>query len=230
MLHVLRLPSIGLVASGIIGLSVLLTSAAWADESSAKEVKLFNGKDLSGWEHFLVDEKAKMKDVWSVYDGILTCTGKPMGYLCTKKEYESFKLVVEWRWAPGTKPGNSGVLMRITGEPEMLPNCAEAQLKSGDAGALLGFHGFKIAGDKARSFENPNFAGGLCGLRKTAANEKKPGEWNKYEITADGDKFTVLVNGKKVNEAKGCSVRAGKIGLQSEGGIIQFRTVKLTTL
>ena len=67
-------------------------------------------------------------------------------------------------------------------------------------------------------------------MRKTAANEKKPGEWNKYEITADGDKFTVLVNGKKVNEAKGCSVRAGKIGLQSEGGIIQFRTVKLTSL
>jgi len=228
MSHDLRLISIGAVASSVISLAVLLTSASWADEPSVKEDKLFNGNDLSGWEHFLVDEKVKMKDVWSVKDGILICKGTPGGYLCTKKEYESFKLIVEWRWPPGGKPGNSGVLMRITGKPTMLPNCVEAQLASGSAGDMYGFQGFKIDGDKARRFDNPGAAGGLKGLKKITGNEKEPGEWNKYEITVDGDKITLLVNGKKVNEASGCDVRAGKIGLQSEGGVIHFRTVTLT--
>jgi hypothetical protein len=212
----------------VLSLAVLVVGLARADEPSGKKVKLFNGKDLSGWEYFLVDENVKMEDVWSVKDGLLICQGKPGGYLCTKKDYESFKLVVEWRW-PG-EPSNSGVLMRITGEPMMLPNCVEAQLKSGDAGDMYGFQGFKIDGDPERKFERPEALGGLTGVKKIVGNEKEPGEWNKYEITVDGDKITLIVNGKKVNEATGCDVRPGKIGLQSEGGEIHFRAVTLTPL
>ena len=59
---------------------------------------------------------------------------------------------------------------------------------------------------------------------------KKPGEWNRYEITADGHRITVVLNGKQVNDATDCDVRPGKIGLQSEGGVIHFRTVALTRL
>lgn len=212
----------------VMVLSILLANVAGAVEPSGKAVKLFNGKDLSGWEHFLVDENAKMEDVWSVEDGILKCKGKPGGYLCTKKNYESFRLVVEWRW-PG-EPSNSGVLMRITGEPMMLPNCVEAQLKAGSAGDMYGFQGFKIAGDKERWSAKPNAVGGLTALKKIEGNEKVAGEWNKYEITVDGQKITLIVNGKKVNEATGSAVRPGKIGLQSEGGPIEFRTVTLTPL
>ena len=211
-----------------LGLPIVLAGTSLADKPATKDVKLFNGKDLSGWEFFLVDEDAKMEDVWSVKDGILVCQGDPGGYLCTQQEYESFKLVVEWRWPK--KPGNSGVLMRITGEPTMLPNCVEAQLKSGDAGDVYGFQGFKIDGDKARRFDLPDIGGGLMGLKKIERNEKEPGEWNKYEITANGDKITVVLNGQQVNQATACDVRAGKIGLQSEGGVIHFRTVTLTPL
>jgi len=38
------------------------------------------------------------------------------------------------------------------------------------------------------------------------------------------------LNGKKVNEATDVDVRPGRIGLQSEGGVIEFRTVTLTPL
>ena len=76
----------------VMSLSVLFTGAVRADEPSGKEVNLFSGTDLSEWEHFLVDENTKLEDVWSVEDGILICQGKPGGYLCTKKKYESFKL------------------------------------------------------------------------------------------------------------------------------------------
>ena len=209
----------------IISLCVSFTSSA---DLSAEEIQLFNGRDLSGWEYFLVDEDVGMEDVWSVKDGILVCQGKPGGYLCTKKEYENFKLVVEWRW-PG-EPSNSGVLMRITGEPMMLPNCVEAQLQSGNAGDMYGFQGFKIDGDKERWFSKPERLGGMTGVKKIEGNEKQPGEWNKYEITVDGGDITLVINGKKVNEATDCDVRPGKIGLQSEGGEIHFRTVTLTPI
>ncbi|MGD2123030.1 MAG: DUF1080 domain-containing protein [Gemmatimonadota bacterium] len=189
-----------------------------------QEIQLFNGRDLSGWEYFLVDEGARMEDVWSVQDGILVCKGEPRGYLATKEEYESFNLVVEWRWPE--EPGNSGVLMRIAGEPAMLPSAVEAQLRSGSAGDMYGFQGFKIGGDPDRLSEI-SIGWNLARLQ---GNENEPGEWNRYEITADGHRITVVLNGKKVNEATDCDVRPGKIGLQSEGGVIHFRTVALTRL
>ena len=63
-----------------------------------------------------------------------------------------------------------------------------------------------------------------------SGNEKPAGEWNKYEITAQGGTITVKVNGKLLNEATGCDVRAGQIGLQSEGGVIHFRNITLVPL
>jgi len=198
--------------------------AAAAGAQSNQEIQLFNGRDLSGWESFLVDENGKMEDVWIVEDGILVCKGEPRGHLHTADDYENFKLVVEWRWPE--EPGNSGVLMRITGEPAMLPNSVEAQLQSGNAGDMYGFQGFKIGGDEERLSEIS--IGWRLG--KIEGNENGPGEWNRYEITADGDRITLVVNGKLVNEAMNCDVRPGRIGLQSEGGVIHFRTVTLTPL
>ena len=72
--------------------------------------------------------------------------------------------------------------------------------------------------------------GKLSGVSKIKGNEKEPGKWNKYDITLSGGDITVLVNGEKVNEASGCALVPGKIGLQSEGGEIHFRTVRLIPL
>lgn len=205
----------------------LLTAMTLAceDERAITEMRLFNGSDLSGWEYFLVDSTATMQDVWSVEDGILICQGKPFGYLYTENDYESFQLVVEWRWPE--EPGNSGVLMRVDVEPQMLPSSVEAQLQSGNAGDMYGFHDFVIGGDEERLSEI-----GVPGLRlaKMASNEHEPGEWNRYDITVDGGNVTLVVNGETVNEATGVDVRPGKIALQSEGGVIHFRTVTLRRL
>lgn len=192
-------------------------------------VELFDGKDLAGWTYFLVEDDVKMEDVWSVKDGILICKGEPHGYLATENRYEDYKLVVEWRWAPGKEPGNSGVLMRITGEEMMLPDCMEAQLKSGDAGALYGFQGFKIDGPEERKIEvkGHELGGDLTGVKKMKGAEKEPGQWNRYEITLKGGKIVVKVNGEKVNQAHDCDVQCGQIGFQSEGGEIHFRKITL---
>ena len=215
--------------------AIVVTTAGVQFASAADKPKgaidLFDGKSLAGWEHYLVEPDVKMADVWSVRDGLLICKGKPMGYLATKKEFTNFRLIVEWRWAPGKPGGNSGVLMRITGKPQPLPKCVEAQLQSGKAGDIYGFHGFAVKGDAARSISaKGKMIGKLSGVSKIKGNEKKPGEWNKYDITFNGGDLKLIVNGEKVNEATGCDVVAGKIGLQSEGGEVHFRTVRLIPL
>ncbi len=189
---------------------------------------LFNGRSLHGWEHFLVKPDLKMADVWSVRDGILVCKGEPMGYLYTREKFKDFRLVVEYRWAPGGKPGNSGILLRIAGEPRALPKCAEVQLRHGKAGDVYGFHGFNVAGDEARAVSaEGEVTGKLTGVSKIKGAEKAPGEWNTFEITLQGGDLTAVLNGEKVNQARGLDTVAGPIGLQSEGGEIQFRTVRL---
>ena len=200
-------------------------------QNHKETINLFDGKSLNGWEYYLVESDVEMDDVWRVEDDLLICKGEPMGYLATEMKFTNFKLVVEWRWAPGKEAGNSGVLMRITGDPQALPRCTEAQLKHGSAGDIYGFHGFPVSGDKDRFISSEaELTGKLTGVSKIKDNENKPGEWNTYEIYMLKGNLTLYVNGEKVNEAHGLEEVAGKIGLQSEGGEIQFRTVKIISL
>ena len=68
------------------------------------------------------------------------------------------------------------------------------------------------------------------GVGKIKAAEKEPGEWNSYRILFRNGKLQLTINGEKINEATGCDVTAGKIGLQSEGAEIHFRRVRLIPL
>ncbi len=72
--------------------------------------------------------------------------------------------------------------------------------------------------------------GTLRNLQKTEDAEKPLGQWNRYEIVADGETVTLKINGRMVNRATGCDVVAGKICLTSEGDEIHFRNVRLTPL
>jgi hypothetical protein len=215
-----------------VTLAVLALSLVVAESRAAEAEELFNGKDLIGWHSYLAEHGVGTDDVWSVRDGILICKGEPLGYLYTDKNYTDFRLRVEWRWAPGKEPGNSGVLMRIHGEPKPLPRCLESQLRSGDAGDLYGFHGMVIRGDKERSLavKGHSLGGDLSGVRKIKGAEVAAGEWNRMEILLQGGDLKVWVNGTLVNEAHDCEIIAGPIGLQSEGGEIHFRRVQLSSV
>jgi len=195
-------------------------------------VELFNGKDLKGWTHVLAEPNVPREAVWSVKDGILVCKGAPLGVLQTVRAFTNFKLIVEYRWAPGTKPGNSGILTRINGPARALPRCTEVQLQHDNAGDVLGLQGMTVASGQARYFEvmNHAVAGDIRGVKKTTDAERPAGEWNRVEIIAQADTYTVWVNGSAINEAHGVEVRSGQIGLQSEGGEIHFRRVTLTPL
>src|SRR3954447_9325458 len=84
---------------------------------------LFNGKDLTGWVNVNTD-----KDTWSARDGLLVCTGHPIGVMRTDKQYENFILHVEWRHMEAG--GNSGVFAWSEGsvpEGRRLPKGLEVQ-------------------------------------------------------------------------------------------------------
>ena len=188
------------------------------DETTA----LFNGKNLDGWTTYFKDANADPKSVWKVADGVISCTGNPVGFLRTKAEYSDYKLELEWKWAD--KPGNSGVLLRMSGEEKIWPLCMEAQLMHTKAGDFVGM---------GTNFnENIVKNGGPISYapRKKDSNEKEPGGWNKYEIVCNGGTIELTVNGELQNKATGVGVRNGYIGLQSEGAPIMFRNIKLTPL
>jgi hypothetical protein len=199
---------------------------------SSASIELFNGKDLDAWNHVLLDPKVQKSDVWSVKDGMIVCKGSPVGFISTGDNVQNFRLVVEYRWAPGKEAGNSGIFSRIHEPLKALPACAETQLKHESAGDVLTLQGMKIAEAQSRFFSvsKHELAGDICGVKKTADKEKPPGEWNRVEILAKGDRYTVWMNGEKINEATGVEICSGPIGLQSEGGEVHFRRVTLTPM
>ena len=219
-------PLLTLAVAGIL----LASCSKKTAQTTETTIPLFNGTDLTGWSHVLVGKGVKMEDVWSVRDGVLVCKGKPVGYLFTNGSYQDFKLTLEWRWAPGTEPGNSGVLLRIAGKPAtFMPKCVEAQLKHESAGDIWGFFGAATDGsaERVQEIKDHKELGNFKGLKKIKAAEKTPGEWNRYEITLSGGNLELKVNGEIVNQASGLDVLAGPIGLQSEGGEIHFRNIEL---
>ena len=194
------------------------TSAA----AGSEPIALFNKKDLKDGYVYLKDADAGLESVWKVQDGELLCSGNPVGFLRTKQEYSDYKLVFEWRWPE--KPGNSGVLLRMSGEEKIWPLCMEAQLMHNRAGDLVGM-GCDFNENKAQKGGPISYTS-----RMNDSNEKKPGGWNTYEIICKGDTIELTINGQLQNKATGVSLHKGYIGLQSEGVPIMFRNIKLTSL
>ncbi|MDP2041994.1 MAG: DUF1080 domain-containing protein [Algoriphagus sp.] len=60
--------------------------------------------------------------------------------------------------------------------------------------------------------------------------ENPVGEWNRVECLVEGDKISIFLNGKLVNQASNVRPSRGKIQIQSEGAEIFFRKVELELL
>ncbi len=166
---------------------------------------------LDGWQFFCEEPETKCGAVWQLKDGVLVCRGIPKGYISTQKEYTDFVLRLEWRWPAGKKPGNGGVLIRTTGQDKIWPRSLEAQINAGQAGDFWGLDGFHLEGpaERSKSLQHEQF-GKLVNVAKSADVEKPAGQWNQYEITAQGDTVTLKINGKVVNRATRCDVGGGK--------------------
>jgi hypothetical protein len=236
-----------LLATALAGLAAALAAPCRADDAAAGFKPLFNGRDFTGWKIYLLGDADPAK-TFSVKDGVIHCTGQPLGYMITDKEYENYVLRVQWRF-PG-KPGNSGVFVHVSGPDKIWPKGVEAQLFSGRAGDIW------VVGDRGQEFKlkvaserDPNGPRHYARIgdkfvKKGTKDkqgrdqydivgkqvEKPIGEWNQYEITCKGDTIKLVVNGEFVNEGTNAEATKGKILLQSEGAPIEFRNVEIKML
>lgn len=204
----------------IIYAACLVASTLQAAEPRA----LFNGKDFTGWSFDLIDPAVAPETIWTVKDGNVICNGRSLGVMRTNEDFENYELIIEWRWAPGSKPGNSGVLIHTSTPREMSvwPKSIEVQLASGDAGDFW-MIGEEISVVGAQAL-------GRRWVKTGESSEKPIGEWNTARIRSEGLKISVWINGILTNEATSKVAQRGAICLQSEGAEIHFRKVELTPI
>jgi hypothetical protein len=244
-------PGIALLITGLLSTGPTLASAAAAPDAGAaaaeatataprKKLRLFNGKDLSGWK---ADVPDKDKDPnappsFVVRKGVLVSLGNPKGHLVSEARYRDYRLEVEYRF-PG-QPGNCGVLVHAS-KPralyQMFPQSIEVQMKSGDAGDFWCIEENIVVPDmetRRPRKEGQVWGGGPKDARRiinlSDDAEKPLGQWNKLAIEARGNTLKVWVNGTLVNEGHDASASSGQIALQAEGTEVEFRRVDMSPL
>ena len=187
---------------------------------------LFNGKDLNGWEHVgpgaMIVENGLIKTSGGM--GLLWWTREPVGD-CT------IRVVYRMR----DTNDNSGVFIRIPIKPreEWMPV----------------HYGYEVQIDNEPEKSNEDeyhVTGTLYSLTKPLAKPGKPGpEWNTMEITLEGPRTIVTVNGVKVTDytegqpvperkfdfepQRGPRPLQGYFGLQnhSDNDIVYFKEVSI---
>ncbi len=192
---------------------------------SHKTIELWNGSDFTGWEFIIENDSVDVNEVWSIQNGIIHCKGIPNGYMRTVSDYADYILYLQWRWSE--KESNSGVLLHIQEPDQVWPNCIECQLQAGNAGdfVIMGNGEITVGGEK---FINTRRFGRI--QKKQESTEKAVGEWNSYKIICQNNMITCYVNDVLQNEGTEAFVSKGKIGLQSEGGPVEFRNIHLVLL
>lgn len=170
---------------------------------------LFNGQDLTLW-----DGDA---DLWSVENGEIV--GKTSGlkenhFLRSQMAARDFRLTFEIKLVKDE--GNSGVQFRSRALPD-------GEMKGYQADVGPGWWG-KIYEENGR---------GLIG-KELGEGALKPGEWNAYEVIANGTHIETRINGKTINQLDDPNGdRVGIFALQLHSGgptEVRFRNLALEVL
>ncbi len=188
-----------LVSLAFIGCMVITVEKDFAQSSHPslsghrkpqKTIQLFNGKDLQGWYTFLkgYGRDSDPKKVFTVKDGLIHISGEVYGCITTEKEYEHYKLVVEYKWGDQTyepridKARDNGVLLHSTGMDGGYSGTwmysIECQIIEGGTGDFL------VVGDGSKQFA----------LTSPVAEEKQGGS---YIFKPEGDPVTI--HGGRIN-------------------------------
>ncbi len=195
---------------------------------------LFNGQDLTGWVNVNT-----APDTWSVRDGLLVCSGQPIGVMRSDRQYENFILHIEWRHMQPA--GNSGVFVWSEGtvsDPSRLPKGMEVQMLDLDwinqhplkpgvpnhigyvSGELFGAGGLSATPDNPRG-------------NRSMAHELRchaHGSWNVYDAVCVDGTVKLAINDRFVNSIRNSSIRKGYLCLEAEGSEIHFRAIRILEL
>lgn len=219
-------------------IALVLVLTFFAMPTFGQSVSLFNGKDLTGWHWDVpeMDKNSSVRNPFIVREGMLVSLGEPGGHLITDKEYENFRLEVQYRFAG--EPGNCGVLV-FASTPralyEMFPKSIEVQMMHENAGDFWCIVEDITVPDMEKR-RGPREEWGITEGKKrrvlnlTDGSEKPVGEWNTMIVECVGNAIKVWVNGDFVNHGYDCTASKGNIALQAEGSEVEFRKVEVTPI
>lgn len=163
---------------------------------------LFAGHDLSSFNEVGEAE-------WNLIDDYVEADGYTGAFLVTKGQYTDFLLQAEFWPGPGA---NSGIFIR-----------------NDNADAINAEDGYEI--NIYDTNENPdNRTGSIVGHMAPMAAVTADGQWNTYEITAQGDRILVRVNGTVTADTQIDEHPSGPIAFQNNGGLIRFRNIRIRPL
>jgi hypothetical protein len=204
----------------------------------SQSINLFDSKSLKGWHMDVPDleKDSSLRIPFIVRNGMLVSLGTPNGHLLTDREFENYRLEVEYRFA--AEPGNCGILVHASGSRnlyKMFPKSIEVQMMHENAGDFWCIvEDIKVPDMEARRGPKENWGitegKGRRILNLTDGSEKPLGEWNKMTIECKADTITVWLNGDLVNKGYEATATKGKIALQAEGAEVEFRRVELFPL
>jgi hypothetical protein len=211
-----------LCASVLVAISGVGSLVA-ADEPGFKT--LFDGKSLQGWK--LVGGHGPG---YVVQNNRIVCPKEGGGNLFTEKEYGNFSFRFEFLLTPGA---NNGIGIRAPYEGDAAYQGMEIQiLDDGDT--------------QYKGVIKPEqFHGSVYDVIPARTGYRKPvGEWNEEEITANGKRITIRLNGviildadlgivketKVLEKHPGLSRTAGHIGFLGHGSHVEFRNVRVKEL
>ncbi len=197
----------------VLGMVTAAGAAQAADNSlSSNEAAhgwklLFDGKDLDGWQPLSTSAPPATGDL-SVADGAILCPGTSAGWLASTGTYGNFELKLQFR---GTEKVNSGVFLRSTKEGQ--PHKTGYELQIWD---------YQPAGYNT---------GSLVGSLKAKPTKILDGQWNDYDIKAQGDHYVIILNGQTILDDHDSLHSSGLIGFQCQpGNKIEFKNIKLLPL
>lgn len=173
------------------------------EELAAGWISLFDGQSLFGW-------KAHSKADWEVREGAIRVTAGEKGLLCTSVPFDNYELKLDFKAAKDT---NSGVFLRtapVVGMDDITTKCYELNIAPPD---------------------NPFPTGSFVGRQKAKEVPERAGEWQTFEVTLDGGKAMVKLNGEEVlTYDDPAPIGRGLIGLQLNSGEVEFKNIKLRPL
>jgi hypothetical protein len=191
--------------------AIFLPTASRADDKPVVEqgfTSLFNGVDLDGW-HIM------NKGQFSVRKGVIYLN-KGGGWLRTDKQYKDFELRLEFRFID--KGADSGIFVRAGLEGDNWPK-KNYQVQTMDNDTICSVF--------AKMLDKGKEAKDKAKLKKVM---KPTGEWQSYVIVFKGKTAEVKLNSETINSVDGLTDEAGYIGLQGEGGQLEFKNIRIKEL
>lgn len=188
-------------------------------------VSLFDGKTLAGWQG--------AKDAYKVEDGVLACIQGTAGNLLTEKQYQDCVIRFEFQLTAGANNG-LGIRCPMLAKGNLHIDGIELQIIDNTA-------------EKYKTLKPYQYHGSVYGIQPAKKEFLKPlGEWNTQEVTVQGRKIQVVLNGETIVdcdldeatkngtmdgvEHPGLKRASGHIGFLGHGDRVAFRKIRIKDL